>query len=127
MEIIAWSEKFENDIGQHEDLIESLETTDGEIKEQEHHRKVAIEKEREEERLKLVLKEEKCIVAMKTQISSEMGVAARMITGTGTYRPDLTVKAKITKLKITRFNGSHIDWFRFWNQYEAEINKSSLP
>ena len=29
---------------------------------------------------------------------------------------------KLLKLVITKFNGTHIDWLRFWNQFEAEID-----
>jgi hypothetical protein len=32
--------------------------------------------------------------------------------------------AKLPKLVITKFNGTHQDWSRFWNQFEAEIDKS---
>ena len=28
------------------------------------------------------------------------------------------LKVKLTKLVITRFNGTHMNWFRFWNQFE---------
>ena len=35
---------------------------------------------------------------------------------------DCTVlKVKLPKLVINRFNGTHIDWFRFWNQFESEM------
>ena len=27
---------------------------------------------------------------------------------------------------ITKFNGTHLDWFRFWNQFESDIEKSEL-
>ena len=37
------------------------------------------------------------------------------------------IKAKLPKLVITKFNGTHIDWIRIWNQFEAEIDKSNLP
>ena len=36
------------------------------------------------------------------------------------------LKVKLPKLVITRFNGTHIDWFRFWNQFEREIERSEL-
>lgn len=32
---------------------------------------------------------------------------------------------KLPKLKITKFNGTHIDWFRFWNQFKAEIDNTA--
>ena len=35
-------------------------------------------------------------------------------------------KVKLPKLFITRFNGTHLDWFRFWNQFESDIEKSEL-
>ena len=96
----------------------ALESTADQIKEHKHHRKVP-------QCLKRVFEEEKRIVEMKAQISSEIGVAAPMITGTGTYRPYLTARAKLPKLE--KSSGTHIDWFWFWNQFEAEINKSSAP
>ena len=27
---------------------------------------------------------------------------------------------------IIKFNGTHFDWFRFWNQFESDIEKSQL-
>ena len=32
------------------------------------------------------------------------------------------LKLKLPKLVITSFNGNHIDWFRFWNQFRSEID-----
>ena len=32
-------------------------------------------------------------------------------------------RTKLPKLTITKFNGSYTDWLRFWNIYEAEIDK----
>ena len=34
--------------------------------------------------------------------------------------------AKLPKLVITKFNGSPLDWLRFWNQFEAEIDKADV-
>ena len=33
-------------------------------------------------------------------------------------------KCKLPKLVISQFNGTHIDYFRFWNQFETQIHKS---
>ena len=30
------------------------------------------------------------------------------------------------KLEITKFNGTHLDWTRFWNQFSVEIDSSRL-
>ena len=34
--------------------------------------------------------------------------------------------AKLPKLEISKFKGSHIDWVRFWNRFEAEIDSVTL-
>lgn len=34
--------------------------------------------------------------------------------------------AKLPKLTITKFNGSYLDWRRFWEQFTEEIDKSSM-
>ena len=39
--------------------------------------------------------------------------------------PSEGVRTKLPKLTITKFNGTHTDWLRFWNIYEAEIDKCS--
>ena len=35
-------------------------------------------------------------------------------------------KVKFPKLVISRFNGTPVIWFRFWKQFESEIDKSKL-
>ena len=34
--------------------------------------------------------------------------------------------AKLPKLVITKFNGTSMDWLRFWNQLQAEIDKANV-
>ena len=43
-------------------------------------------------------------------------------------KPDCNVlEVKLPKLVITRFSSNHINWFRFWNQFESETDRSELP
>ena len=37
-----------------------------------------------------------------------------------------TVGGKLPKLEITKFQGTYLDWMRFWNQFETEIDKAKL-
>ena len=39
---------------------------------------------------------------------------------------DMEVTVKLPKLEITKFNGTHLDWTRFWNQFSVEIDSSRL-
>ena len=34
---------------------------------------------------------------------------------------------KLPKLDITKFDCTHFDWFRFWNQFKIQIDKFDLP
>ena len=38
----------------------------------------------------------------------------------------METKVKLSKLIITKFQGTNLDWYRFWNQYEAEIDKADI-
>ena len=36
-------------------------------------------------------------------------------------------KTKLPRLVITKFDGTHFDWFRFGDQFESQIDKCDLP
>ena len=36
------------------------------------------------------------------------------------------VWVKLPLLVISQFEGTHLNWFRFWNQYETQIGKSGI-
>ena len=36
-------------------------------------------------------------------------------------------RVQLPKLVITKFQGNHIDWLRFWSPFETDIDKSYLP
>ena len=76
-------------------------------KEQRRHN---IEKEVEKERFEQRYNHEKKLEELHKKISSK--------------QPES--KVKLPKLEITKFKGTHIDWFRFWNQYEVEIDKADI-
>ena len=43
-------------------------------------------------------------------------------------KPDnVNCEVKLPKLFITKFNGTHLDWFRSWNQFESDIKNLSCP
>ena len=34
--------------------------------------------------------------------------------------------AKLPKLVISEFQGTHLDWIKFWNQFETQIDKAGI-
>ena len=39
---------------------------------------------------------------------------------------DENISVKLRKLKITKFEGTALDWFWFWNQFETEIDQFQI-
>lgn len=37
-----------------------------------------------------------------------------------------STNAKLPKLVSTKFNETYLNWLRFWNQFEAEINRADV-
>ena len=72
-------------------------------------RKIAVEVKIEEAKQKKILEHEK-------KIAEEQAKEER----------EKEIKAKLFKVEITKFNGTHLGWIRFWIQYEAKIDKSKL-
>ena len=36
------------------------------------------------------------------------------------------IKVKLPKMEITKFQGTHLDWQRFWGKNEAKIDKADI-
>ena len=41
-------------------------------------------------------------------------------------KSDEKVSVKLPKLKITKFEGTALDWFWFWNQFQTEIDQVQI-
>ena len=41
-------------------------------------------------------------------------------------KSDEKVRVKLPKLKMKKFKGTALDWFRFWNQVETEIDQVQI-
>ena len=37
-----------------------------------------------------------------------------------------SIQSRFPQLVINNFEGTHLDWFRFWNQFETDINKVEI-
>ena len=81
------------------------------------------EAETEEIKLRKRIKEELIIQEKKLKRRSQL---MRKLPGTSPIRSDREVKVKLPKSEITNFNGTHLDWTRFWNQFSVEIVCSRL-
>ena len=109
-------------------IDEQLAKFDGTMEELEHALvDINSRNSTEEDKKKLEQKqhEEMKIEEMRLQLRMEMEKQLGR-NADRTSRPEATVNVKLPKMEITKFQGTHLDWQRFWNQFEAEIDKSSI-
>ena len=105
---------------------------DGLLKEKEladRNKRMDSEKKEEELRMQKRCNKEKLIEEVKFQMRKKLEQETE---GTGKTeddtlnKKDLATNAKLPKLIITKFKGTHQDWTRFWNQFEAEIDTANI-
>ena len=79
----------------------------------ENRRKLQAETQAEEnEKNSRQLQAERELIEMRRQMKEESNQEIAIVRS----------KIKLPKLVITKFNGTHLDFGRFWNQFEAEID-----
>ena len=99
--------------------IEKLESRLKSLKKQDEDEIEQREYEEELSKMKLRYEEEKKIEEMKLYLQSknERKTSDKELS---------SIIVKPPRLVITKFEDTHLDWLRFWSQYNTEIDKSSL-
>ena len=123
VEIREWSQKTKDELAEYESFLEELEAAElqreGEqriIREEEKQREEARKSEFNE-----ALKLEQAKLEMKKKVEREIAELHEK------SKRKQQSRVKLPKLVISKFQGTHIDWQRFWSQFETEINKSDIP
>ena len=105
-------ECYDNPIEQLQGRLKSLKKQDeDEIKEKEH--------EEEHRKVKFRYEEQKKIEERKLYLQSQNERKA-------SDKEIISTNVKLPKLVITKSEGTHLDWLRFWGQYDTEVGKSNL-
>ena len=73
----------------------------------------------QEERFRRRMEEEVRIQEMKMEMKKKVFEFSR----DEIVKSEEKVSVKLPKLKITKFQGTTLDWFRFWNQFETKIDQ----
>lgn len=119
-EIRKWSLEIEDNLRQFQGIGVELKEVVKEIKQKEAEKEDKIKQEQRinlEKEIERVKFEEKLNYEKKLESLQSKGP---LDTTHGAS------KVKLPKLIITKFNGTFTDWLRFWNQYDAEIDKSDI-
>ena len=124
MEIEKWSRDLDEQVARFDEPMEMIQIVIKEVKEAQDD-DVRREQEHEEERrMERRLEEERRVTEMKLELKKKY--EDKREDQSKKLPADSTTKVKLPKLVITKFEGTHFDWFRFWNQFENEIDKSEL-
>ena len=126
-EIQLWSTKLDEDVGAFETTIVDLDarvkqskstSLEAAKKEEEDHATEIRERKYEEE-MRFGIEKEKLEQRLKYEKQIEDSRKDH-------NKNDKSINAKLPKLVITKFKGTHTDWLRFWNQFKAEIDSSDV-
>ena len=69
---------------------------------------------------------ERAQLEQKLEFENKMEEARKSHAGQIAASPAPVKSTKLPKLVITKFSGELTDWLRFWNQFEAEIDRSEV-
>ena len=69
---------------------------------------------------------ERAQLEQKLEFDKKMEEARKSQAGQVAVSPAPVKSAKLPKLVIIKFSGELTDWLRFWNQFEAEIDRSEI-
>lgn len=62
----------------------------------------------------------------KEKLEQKLNFETKIKQGRKDQMEEQSINAKLPKLQITKFKGTHTDWPRFWNQFKTEINSADV-
>ena len=124
-QVAQWTQGIKEQISKYEDTskIEKwIEDFKEQGREKERKKEEAIKEEKRKRQLDYEMKLEEAKQQMKIDLEKRSNVPKEKPQATSEQR----IKVKLPKLEITKFQGTRLDWQRFWGQFEAEIDKADI-
>ena len=114
-DVRKWSLEIEKQVAEYEEITQGVrKTVKNLLEEASREAKEEKRKRRHKEELKL----EEAKMQIKRDFEKNMEVERnKSVKESG---------AKPPKLTITKFQGTHLNWLRFWSQFETEIDKATI-
>ena len=119
-EVTQWSADLEEGIAKTVTASEVIKRAIAKLKDEAENYKRFLQDKEEEKRMQRRLEEERRIQEMKAEMKKLKKTEERR----GSREDE--VRVKLPRLVISQFEGTHLDWFRFWNQHETQIDKTGL-
>ena len=123
-EIEQWTENHRAAVAIYDAQIEKIKNSIITLKRE----KEADDAEQEERRIQRRLEEERRILEIQMEVKMKEEREKEQKKKTNNLLNDCKLfKTKLPKLVITKLDGTHFDWLRFWNQSQSQIDKCDLP
>ena len=117
-EVTQWSADLEKGITKTVTTNEVIKRAVPKFKDEAENYTRYLQDKEEEKRMQRRLEEERGIQEMKAEMKKLKKTEERR----GSREDE--VRIKLLKLVISQLEGTHLCWFRFWNQYKTQIDKS---
>ena len=62
----------------------------------------------------------------KAKFEQKLNLKTKIEEGWKDQMNEQSINAKLPKLQITKFKGTHTDWLQSWNHYKAEIKSADV-
>ena len=121
-DVRKWSLKIEKQVAEYEEITHGVRRAVKDLREEALREAKCEEKKAEEEKRKRQYDEELKLEEAKMKIKREFEKnmeedRSKSLKESG---------AKLLKLTITKFQGTHLDWVRFLSQFETQIDKATI-
>ena len=119
--IHEFTTKIEEDMARFDGVVSELEKSVKRLNDGEHGVKTRRKVDQEqEEHFRRRCDEEMRLEEMK------MEMRKKHVESEGKKSASESNKVKLSKMVISKFGGTALDWFRFWNQFKTEIEKQDI-
>ena len=122
--IEKWTSKNEAEIQGYDAPIEELQNRIIKLKPRETQERKAEVDQFEEECLQRRYNEERELETMEFEVRQAIEKKAEMSSEKNAR--ENPVKVELSKLIISKFEGTNLDWLRFWSQFEMEIDRADI-
>ena len=119
-EVTQWSPDLEEGIAKTVTTSEVIKRAVAKFKDDAENYGRYLQDKEQEKRMQRRLEEERRIQEMKAEMKKSKKTEEKRGSRKG------EVRVKLPKLVISQFEGTHLDRFRFWNQYKTQIDKYGI-
>ena len=118
--IYEFTAKIEEDMARFDGVVSELEKSVKRLNDGEQAKTRSKVDQEQEENFRRRYEEEMRLEEMRMEMRN------KYVDSEGKKSASESNKVKLPKLVISKFEGTALDWFRFWNQFETEIDKQDI-